>query len=75
MNITFTPEPIPELILTGDTLATLGFTCGTSLQLTRQHHTLLLTVATDEATWEALCEVSQDRQDLGADWVWETASW
>lgn len=26
---------------------------------------------TDEATWEALCEVSQQRQDLGADWVRE----
>ncbi len=24
---------------------------------------------TDEATWNALCEASQQRQDLGADWV------
>ncbi len=58
MNITLTPEPIPELILAGDTLATLGFTCGTPLQLTLQHHTLWITVVTDEATWEALCEAS-----------------
>ncbi|HEI6967674.1 TPA: hypothetical protein SK282_004367 [Yersinia enterocolitica] len=30
-----------------------------------------ITVVTDEATWEALCEASQDLQDLGADWVRE----
>ncbi|WP_245759460.1 hypothetical protein, partial [Yersinia ruckeri] len=41
---------------------------GTPLQLTRQHHRLWMTSVTDEATWEALCEV---RQDLGADWVRE----
>ncbi|KGA49178.1 toxin SymE, type I toxin-antitoxin system family protein [Yersinia ruckeri ATCC 29473] len=46
----------------------LGFTPGTPLQLTRQHHRLWMTSVTDEATWEALCEV---RQDLGADWVRE----
>ncbi|OMQ20230.1 hypothetical protein [Serratia oryzae] len=39
------------------------------LQLTLQHHTLWITVVTDEATWEALCKASQDRLDLGADWV------
>ncbi|BFI48058.1 hypothetical protein [Yersinia pseudotuberculosis] len=71
MNLTFTPEPIPELTLAGGALAALGFTAGTPLQLTRQHHRLWLTVVTDEATWEALCEASQDRQDLGADWVRE----
>ncbi|CRG52692.1 hypothetical protein [Yersinia wautersii] len=71
MNLTFTPEPIPELTLAGGALAALGFTAGTPLQLTRQHHTLWLTVVTDEATWEALCEANQDRQDLGADWVRE----
>ncbi|KYQ98301.1 hypothetical protein AWY96_07160 [Serratia plymuthica] len=65
MNITFTPEPIPELMIEGATLAKLGFTTGTPLQLTLQHHTLWITVVTDEATWEALCEASQDRQDLG----------
>ncbi|MDN0117335.1 hypothetical protein [Yersinia intermedia] len=64
-----TPEPIPELILAGDTLATFGFTCGTPLQLTRQHHMLWITTVTDEATWEVLCEASQQRQDLGADGV------
>ncbi|WON75610.1 hypothetical protein [Serratia sp. UGAL515B_01] len=71
MNITFTPEPIPELILAGDTLATLGFTCGTPLQLTLQNHTLWITPVTDEAVWEQLCEASQHRPDLGADWVRE----
>ncbi|WP_434461600.1 hypothetical protein ACMV5L_23180 [Serratia plymuthica] len=50
-------------------LAKLGFTTGTPLQLTLQHHTLWITVVTDEATWEALCEASQHRPDLGADWV------
>ncbi|TQI82467.1 hypothetical protein FHU10_2555 [Serratia fonticola] len=71
MNITFTPQPIPELILAGETLATLGFTYGTPLQLTLQNHTLWSTPVIDEASWEALCEASQDRQDLGADWVRE----
>ncbi|EKN4184256.1 hypothetical protein NTJ16_003396 [Yersinia ruckeri] len=49
----------------------MGFTPGTPLQLTRQHHRLWMTSVTDEATWEALCEVRQQRQDLGADWVRE----
>ncbi|EKN5930983.1 TPA: hypothetical protein ACX4EX_000009 [Yersinia enterocolitica] len=71
MNITFTPEPIPELMLTGSALAPLGFTAGTPLQLTLQHHTLWITVITDDATWDALCEACQQRQDLGADWVRE----
>ncbi|MFZ1874123.1 MAG: hypothetical protein WAU54_15315 [Chania sp.] len=69
MNVTFTPEPILELTLVGGALPALGFTTGTPLQLTLQHHTLWITVVTDEATWEALCEASQQRQDLGADWV------
>lgn len=56
MNIALPPEPIPELILAGDTLATLGFTCGTPLQLTLQHHRLWITVVTDELTWEAVCD-------------------
>lgn len=71
MKITFTPEPIPELTLAGGALATLGFTTGTPFQLTLQHHRLWITVVTDEATWEALCEASQHRPDLGADWVRE----
>ncbi|MFS2224860.1 hypothetical protein [Pantoea sp. B65] len=68
MNITFTPQPITELTLTGGAFAALGFTTGTPLQLTLQHHRLWITVVTDEATWEALYEASQD---LGADWVRE----
>ncbi|HDL7751889.1 TPA: hypothetical protein PXP51_004343 [Yersinia enterocolitica] len=30
-----------------------------------------MTTVTDEATWDELCEASQDRPDLGADWVRE----
>ncbi|MCB5298767.1 hypothetical protein LH410_12910 [Yersinia intermedia] len=41
------------------------------MQLTLQYHQLWITVDTDEATWEALREASQDRPDLGADWVRE----
>ncbi|AJJ22318.1 hypothetical protein [Yersinia enterocolitica] len=71
MNITFTPEPIPELTIESVALAKLGFTAATPLQLTLQHHQFWITVVTDEATWEALCEASQDRHDLGVDWVRE----
>ncbi|KFK98812.1 hypothetical protein IV04_11605 [Serratia sp. Ag1] len=71
LHYTFTPEPIPELTLASGALAVLGFTTGTPLQLTLQHHTLWITVVTDDATWEALCEASQQRQDLGVDWVRE----
>ncbi|XNS10995.1 hypothetical protein IBZ15_13645 [Serratia marcescens] len=28
-----------------------------------------ITLVTDNATWKALCQASQQRQDLGADWV------
>jgi len=50
-------------------LTRLGFTAGTPLQLIIQHLTLWITPVTDEATKEALCETSQDRPVLGADWV------
>jgi hypothetical protein len=71
MNITFTPEPIPELTLTDGTLARLGFTPGTPLQLTLRPDGLWITTVTDAATWEAVCEASQHRYDLGADWARE----
>lgn len=32
MNITFTPQPIPELMISGNTLARLGFIPGTRLR-------------------------------------------
>ncbi|WON78257.1 hypothetical protein [Serratia sp. UGAL515B_01] len=32
---------------------------------------LWITPVTDEALWETLCEASQHRPDLGADWVQE----
>ncbi|KEY57101.1 type I addiction module toxin, SymE family [Serratia sp. DD3] len=69
MNIIFTPEPTPKLTLSGKPLVALGFTTGTPLQLTLRNRTLWGTTVTDEATWQQLCEVSQQRQDLGADWV------
>ncbi|MTD29004.1 hypothetical protein [Erwinia sorbitola] len=69
MNITFTPQPIPELTIDGGMLAGLGFTPGTPLQLTLRPNGLWITVVTDNATWDALCEASQHRPDLGADWV------
>ena len=69
MNITFTPQPIPELTIDGGMLAGLGFTPGTPLQLTLRPDGLWITLVTDAATWNALCEASQQRQDLGADWV------
>ncbi|HDM8436463.1 hypothetical protein [Yersinia enterocolitica] len=69
MNITFTPRPIPELTIAGGTLAGLGFTPGTPLQLTLRPDGLWITTVIDAATWNTLCEASQQRQDLGADWV------
>jgi hypothetical protein len=72
MNITFTPQPIPELMIDGGSLAELGFIPGTPLQLTLRADGLWITPVTDEATWNALCEASQQRQDLGADWVRES---
>ncbi|GAB2948272.1 SymE family type I addiction module toxin [Hafnia psychrotolerans] len=69
MNITFTPEPIPELTINGDALTRLGFISGAPFQLTLRPDGLWITTVTDEVTWEAVCAASQDRQDLGADWV------
>lgn len=71
MKITFTPEPIPELILSGGALAALGFTLGTPLQLSVQYPKLWITVVTDEASWKEICSASEYRHDLGADWVRE----
>ncbi|SMB36308.1 conserved hypothetical protein [Serratia proteamaculans] len=39
------------------------------MQLTLRPDGLWLTTVTDDATWNALCEASQHRPDLGADWV------
>jgi hypothetical protein len=69
MNITFTPEPIPELAIDGDPLSELGFTSGAPFQLTLRPDGLWITAVTDVATWEALYEASKYRQDLGVDWV------
>lgn len=66
MNITFTPEPIPELTIAGNQLAELGFGIGEPLQLTLRPDGLWITTVTDDASWEALCEASQHRTDLGA---------
>ncbi|MGO4743536.1 hypothetical protein [Serratia quinivorans] len=69
MNITFTPEPIPELTITGCMLAELGFGIGEPLQLTLRPDGLWITIITDDTTLNELCEASQHRPDLGADWV------
>ncbi|MGM0511221.1 hypothetical protein BFS14_10085 [Serratia fonticola] len=69
MNTTLTPQPIPELTIDGGTLAGLGFTPGIPLQLTLRPDGLWIIPVTDAATWNALCETSQQRQDFGADWV------
>jgi hypothetical protein len=69
MNITFTPEPTPELTISGVELAELGFGIGEPLQLTLRPDGLWITVVTYDALWEALCEASQHRPDLGADWL------
>lgn len=71
MNITFTLQPIPELKIDDDALAELGFTPGTPFQLTLRPDDLWIPSVTDAATWNALCKASQQRQDLGADWVRE----
>ncbi|MGF6189160.1 hypothetical protein [Serratia sp. 2723] len=47
MNITFTPQPIPELTIDGGMLAGLGFTPGTPLQLTLRPDGLWITLVTD----------------------------
>ncbi|OJT50172.1 hypothetical protein [Serratia plymuthica] len=62
---------MPELTIAGIELAELGFGLGEPLQLTLRPDGLWITVVTDDATWNALCEASQQRQDLGADWVRE----
>ncbi|MNG82123.1 hypothetical protein D3C79_408170 [compost metagenome] len=69
MNITFIPEPIPELAISGVELAELSFGIGEPLQLTLWPDGLWITTVIDDAIWEALCEASQHRTDLGADWV------
>ncbi|WP_434461597.1 hypothetical protein ACMV5L_23165 [Serratia plymuthica] len=71
MNISFTPEPIPKLTITGIELAELGFGLGEPLQLTLRPDGLWITTVTDDAIWNTLCEASQHHPDLGADWVRE----
>jgi len=53
MSITFTPQPIPELTISGNTLAGLGFIPGTPLQLTLRPDGLWITIVTDAAVCEA----------------------
>jgi len=51
--------------------AELGFTPVVPFQLTLRPDGLWITPVTDAATREAVCEASQHRHDLGADWVRE----
>ncbi|WP_307743804.1 hypothetical protein [uncultured Pantoea sp.] len=69
MNVTFIQEPVPQLTITGGQLAALRFNTDTPIRLMLRYNTLSVTTVTDEAEWEALCDASQQRQDLGADWV------
>jgi len=69
MNIRFSGVPIPELVIEGQQLAVLGFGVGIPLQLTLRAEGLWLTVVSDNGDWQALCEASQYRQDIGADWM------
>jgi len=70
MNITFTPEPIPELTITGSQLAALGFTTDTPIRLVLQDNTLSVTTVTDEVEWREICEASSlHLQDSWANWV------
>lgn len=69
MNITFTPGPEPELTIADGALAELGFIPGAPIQLTLRQDGLWITLVTDEATWNELCEASEYRHDMAADWV------
>lgn len=71
MNITLIQEPIPELTIPGGQLAALGFTTDTPFRVTLRDNTLSVTTVIDEAEWKELCEASQLRQGMGADWVRE----
>jgi len=71
MNITFISEPVPELTITGGNLTALGLTTDTPIRLVLRDNTLSVTTVIDEAEWKALCEASQQWQNLGADWVRE----
>ncbi|CAI1041178.1 hypothetical protein [Serratia liquefaciens] len=57
------------MTIAGNQLAELGFGICEPLQLTLRPDGLWITTVTEDAVWEALCEASQHRTDLGADWV------
>ncbi len=56
MNITFTPQPIPELTIDGGMLAEQGFTPGTPLQLTLRPDGLWIIPVTDVEQLEVSVE-------------------
>ncbi|MGC0876701.1 hypothetical protein WKG84_04190 [Pantoea agglomerans] len=47
INITFTPEPIPELTITVGQLAALGFNTDTPIRLVLRDNTLSVTTVID----------------------------
>ncbi|WP_241006700.1 hypothetical protein [Serratia liquefaciens] len=47
----------------------MGFGLGEPVQLTLRPDGLWITIITDDTIWNVLCEASQHRPDLGADWV------
>jgi len=65
MNITFTPQPIPALSISGNIPAGPGFIPDTPLQLTLRPDGLWISTVTDSATRNTLCEASQQRRELG----------
>lgn len=64
-------NPSPKLTITGAQLAALGFTTDTPIRLVLRDNKISVTTVIDEAEWKVLCEASQQRQDLAADWVRE----
>lgn len=64
-------NPSPKLTITGAQLAALGFTTDTPIRLVLRDNKISVTTVIDETEWKVLYEASQQRQDLGADWVRE----
>ncbi|MGC0905617.1 hypothetical protein WKH25_14705 [Pantoea agglomerans] len=71
MNISLIQGSVPELNIAGTQLAALGFTTDTPIRLVLRDNKISVTTVIDEAEWKVLCEASQQRQDLDADWVRE----
>jgi len=69
LDITFTTDPIPLIILAGQTLADNGFTPGTLIAVQQKDSAFYISIVNDPQRWQALCEESENRADLSADCV------